>query len=37
MVIVGVDRFPELVYEVGESVGKEPETFCLVMKVGYSL
>jgi len=35
--IVGVDRFPELVYKVGEGMREEPETLFLGMKVGNGL
>jgi len=32
-VIVGMDRFPELVHKVGKSMGEQPKLFGLIMKV----
>jgi len=32
--IVGVDRFPEPGYKVGESVGEKPKTFFLRVEFG---
>ena len=34
MVVVGVDRFLELVYEIGEGVGEKPKAFFVGIEFG---
>jgi len=35
--VIGIDRFPELVYKVGKCVGEKPKAFFLWIDVGNGL